>query len=167
MKQKVVGKAKRIETIDILRGFFIFSIIVVHLARFPNGYDVLTGRGILWVTNSEGFFLMSGMLIGLVRGRKALHVPFKEVAQKLFKRGLMLYIWTIGLTLLFTAIALKSGLVTIKPGVWEGAITWRLFIESTTFQYVYSWADFLQYYSVYLLLSIPATPFKPKMISSN
>lgn len=156
MKQKVIEKAKRIETIDILRGFFIFSIIVVHLARFPNGYDVLTGRGILWVTNSEGFFLMSGMLIGLVRGRKALHLPFKEVAQKLFKRGLMLYVWTIGLTLLFTAIALTSGLATIKPGVWEGAITWSLFVQSATFQYVYSWADFLQYYSVYLWLSIPA-----------
>lgn len=156
MKQKIVEKAKRIETIDILRGFFIFSIVVVHLARFPNGYDVLTGRGILWVTNSEGFFLMSGMLIGLVRGRKALALPFKEVASKLFKRGLMLYAWTIGLTLLFTAIALKSGLVTIKPGVWEGAITWSLLVQSATFQYVYSWADFLQYYSIYLWLSIPA-----------
>lgn len=156
MKQKVIEKAKRIETIDILRGFFIFSIIVVHLARFPNGYDAFTGRGILWVTNSEGFFLMSGMLIGMVRGRKDMALPFKTVARKLFKRGLMLYVWTIGLTLLFTFFALQSGLATIKPGVWQGAISWQLLVDSATFKYVYSWADFLQYYSVYLLLSIPA-----------
>lgn len=156
MTKKAPEKSKRIETIDILRGFFIFSIIVVHLARFPNGYDVITGRGILWVTSSEGFFLMSGMLIGMIRGRKDIELPFKEVARKLFKRSLMLYVWTIGLTLLFTAVALKSGLVTIKPGVWQGAISWRILFDSATFRYVYSWADFLQYYSIYLFLSIPA-----------
>lgn len=155
MAKETSVKQKRIETIDILRGFFIFSIIVVHLARFPNGYDIFTGRGILWVTNSEGFFLMSGMLIGLVRGRKALSQPFKEVAKKLLKRGAMLYVWTIGLTLLFTFFALQSGLATIKPGVWEDPITWRILFDSATFQYVYSWADFLQYYSIYLFASIP------------
>jgi hypothetical protein len=81
MTKKAPEKPKRIETIDILRGFYIFSIIVVHLARFPNGYDIFTGRGILWATNSEGFFLMSGMLIGIIRGRKDGSLPFKEVAK--------------------------------------------------------------------------------------
>jgi hypothetical protein len=149
-------KLERIEAIDILRGYFILAIIIVHLSYFPNGYDLITGRGQLWVTNSEGFFFLSGTLIGLVRGRKAISKPFKVVATKLASRGFMLYAWTIGLTFLFTAVALVSQLNTVKPGVWQGAIDWYLIRDTLLFRYEYSWADFLQYYSVYLLFSIPA-----------
>lgn len=46
----------RIHTIDILRGFFMFMIIVDHLELFPNGFDFLTGRGLLWMSAAEGFF---------------------------------------------------------------------------------------------------------------
>ena len=78
---------QRIDTIDILRGFFIFMIVVDHLELFPSGFDILTGRGLLWMSAAEGFFFLSGMMIGMVRGRKVQHWPMRAVSKKLFSRA--------------------------------------------------------------------------------
>ncbi len=149
---------RRIVTIDILRGFFIFMIIVDHLERFPSGFDFFTGRGLLWMSAAEGFFFLSGVMIGIIRGRKESNEPFAEVAHKLLKRALILFAWTIGMTLVFTWLAHLIGPnPNLKADVWQGGIV-QLLLHSATLQYVYSWADFLRYYAVYLVLSIAAIP---------
>lgn len=146
----------RITTIDILRGFFIFMIIVDHLERFPSGFDFATGRGLLWMSAAEGFFFLSGMMIGLIRGRKEQHEPMVDVSYKLLKRSLVLFGWTVGMTLLFTWVAHAIGPnPQLKSDVWQGDFG-QLIWHTLTLQYVYSWSDFLRYYSVYLALSIPA-----------
>lgn len=147
---------QRIITIDILRGFFIFMIIVDHLERFPNGFDFLTGRGLLWMSAAEGFFFLSGMMVGIIRGRKMQTKPFGQVAQTLVKRSLILYAWTIGMTLLFSFIALAIGPnPQLKADVWQGNIMNMLW-HTVSLQYVYSWSDFLRYYAVYLFIAIGA-----------
>lgn len=147
---------KRIVTIDILRGFFIFMIIVDHLGMFPNGFDLITGRGFMWVSAAEGFFFLSGMMVGLIRGRKDQDKPFWSIAGKLFKRSLVLYAWTIGLTAFFTFVAMAVGPHPgLKDEPWQGGVLHMLW-DNITLQYVYSWADFLRYYCIYLMLAIAA-----------
>lgn len=146
----------RIHTIDLLRGYFILVIIVDHLERFPSGFDALTGRGQLWVSAAEGFFFLSGMMIGLIRGRKDREKPLSDVAKTLAKRAAILYAWCVGLTLLFTWATLQGMLGDyVKPGLLDTAFADTL-LQSLSLQYVYSWSDFLRYYAVYLLASIPA-----------
>lgn len=130
-------------------------IVIDHLERFPSGFDVVTGRGQLWVSAAEGFFFLSGMMIGLIRGRKEAKRPFLYVASALSKRALILYAWCVGLTLLFTWATLQ-GLTGdyVKPGLWQGSV-WDLVAHSVSLQYVYSWADFLKFYAVYLVFSMP------------
>lgn len=147
---------KRIVTVDILRGFFIFMIIVDHLGMFPNGFDLFTGRGFLWVSAAEGFFFISGMMIGIIRGRKDINKPIKEISVKLLKRSLILYGWTIALTVFFTSVAMITGPNSgLKDEPWQGSFVQMLW-HDITLQYVYSWADFLRYYSVYLAISVIA-----------
>lgn len=86
--------------------------------------------------------------------RKRLQAPFKSVAKKLLRRSLSLYLWCIATTLLFALLAL---LFAGNPGLKSGGIGEISFLslirEVTTFQFVYGWADFLQYYAVFMLFS--------------
>src|ERR1700757_4441609 len=98
---KVAG---RIEALDYLRGFFILVIIVDHVWRWPNLFQYASGRGELWASAAEGFIIISGLLVGYVRGRKSLKKPLRDVSKKLVLRGLMLYVWVI-ITTVILAVA--------------------------------------------------------------
>ena len=151
MKKEILG---RIVGIDIIRGYFLFVILVDHLGRTFSGYDFFTGGGQQWVSAAEGFFFVSGVMIGLIRGRKLRDQPFSITVKKLLERSFQLYIWAIGLTLLFTLIAhlfiTNSGL---KTGFFQNEPLWKLLTHTVTLRYNYGWADFLNYYAIYLLLS--------------
>src|SRR6218665_421663 len=99
---KIVKKEKseRILTFDLLRGYFLCVILFNHLQFYPNGFDLLTGRGVLYVSTAEGFFLVSGIVLGIVRGRKLLNQPFNVAAKLLWKRALQLYTTSLVLTFL-------------------------------------------------------------------
>lgn len=148
-------KSSRILTFDLMRGYFLVAIILDHLKFFPNGLDWWAARGDLFVTTAEGFFLISGIVLGIVRGSKLLHEPFKHVAKLLLKRGVQLYITTIILVLLFTLIGwlfmnnagLKSGIIAPTTNIFD--VLWQI----VTLQYFYGWADYLRLYAIFLLAS--------------
>lgn len=158
MSEPVVPAKKqssRIATFDLLRGYFLIVILCNHLALFPNIFTPLTGEGILYVSSAEGFFLISGIVLGIVRGQKLVHRPFGEAASKLFKRSVQLYATSIALTLLFTLIA---WLLAGHAGVKYGAYTPRgdllgLIWDTVTYQYIYGWADFLRHYALFIFVS--------------
>ena len=143
---------ERIHSFDLMRGFFLIVILLDHLAYYPSGLDIFTGRGLLYISAAEGFFLISGIVLGIVRGRKLLKKPFKVAAKLLLKRSLQLYIEATILTLLFTLIAwLFEG----NPGLKYGAATtdvpiWSVIWQTITMQYTYGWADFLRYYALFM-----------------
>lgn len=145
--------SKRILTFDLLRGYFLVAILLNHLSRYPNGLDWVAMRGWMFVSAAEGFFLVSGILLGIVRGGKMANRPFGAVMKATMARGVHLYAWAVGLTLLFTFIGwqfigaerLKDGLMGPEVGVWQ--IAW----SALTFQYLYGWADFLRFYALFLL----------------
>ena len=52
-----------------MRGYLILVIVSVHLAYYPSLLGVFDGRGQLWTSEAEGFFFISGLLIGIIRRR--------------------------------------------------------------------------------------------------
>lgn len=131
------------------------AIILDHLAFYPNGLDWWTGRGQLYVSAAEGFFLISGIVLGIVRGSKLVDKPFAIVSSLLLKRAMQLYITAIVLMLLFTFIGwlfldnpgLKAGIRLPTENIWDilkGAIT---------FEYIYGWADYLRLYALFIFAS--------------
>lgn len=149
-------KIPRIMTFDILRGWFLVGILIDHLAFFPNGLDWWSARGGLFVTMAEGFFLISGIILGIIRGAKLVDEPFRVVAKLLVKRGFQLYVTAVVLTLIFTALGLTifAGWTGLKPDIIPATTSvWEILWKSITFQYFYGWADYLRLYAVFLLVS--------------
>lgn len=145
----------RINAFDLLRGWCLIVISSDHLMRFPSLFDPLTGRGLLWVTAAEGFFFISGALVGIVRGRKMHTDGLMTAARQLWSRAGKLYIASIILTLLFTVLAYYFQSVggNVKGGLEHFGSIWEMLWRTMTLQYNYGWTDFLNYYVVFLLLS--------------
>ncbi len=75
----------RIAAFDILRGFFLCVIIIDHLYLFPNAFQIITGLGQLWVSAAEGFFIISGILVGYLYYTR----PLVRVLQRAIKLGVL------------------------------------------------------------------------------
>jgi hypothetical protein len=145
----------RIVTFDIMRGFFLIAIIVDHIAFFPSLLDFWGMRGYLLVSTAEGFFLLSGIVLGLVRGAKLIDAPFKDVTKLVLKRALTLFITYFVLVVGFTLIAwyVYPGNPNIKYGVMADHSLLKLIWDTITMQYTYGWADYLRFYAVFIALS--------------
>ncbi|MGV9001477.1 MAG: OpgC domain-containing protein [Candidatus Saccharimonadaceae bacterium] len=148
-------KSKRILTFDLLRGYFLCVILFNHLEYYPSGLGWITGKGFLYVSTAEGFFLVSGIVLGIVRGRKLLNQPFKVAAKLLWKRALQLYVTSIVLSFLFTFI---GQLFIGNPGLKYGIYTdwnnwWELLWHTINLSYSYGWADFLRLYAIFLFFA--------------
>jgi hypothetical protein len=144
----------RLIVLDYLRGFFIIVIIIDHLSRWPSVFGALTGQAWLWVTAAEGFVIISGLLVGYIRGFKNRALPMMTVTKKLVSRAALLYAWSIIGTLAYSAIIWNIPLVGGAPGMpiatgdW-----WGLIVAVVTLQYTYVWVHFLTLYAIFLAVS--------------
>lgn len=154
-KAETASPKKRILTFDLMRGFFLISIILNHLQWYPNFLEWATYRGGLFVSTAEGFFLISGIVLGIVRGRKLLHMPFRDAAKLLLVRGVQLYAVSIILMLAFTFIGwFFMGNPGLKPGIRPSdQPLLEIIIGALSFEYIYGWADFLRLYTIFLIMS--------------
>lgn len=152
MTQMLPAKGERILSLDLMRGYFLLVILLDHLFRFPSVFEFFTGRGQLWVSAAEGFFIISGLLIGYLYGPK-MATAFKHILLKIWKRAAKLYFCSIGLTILFTVWGHFLPGNAIKSGIWTGGGSGELVWKILTLQYVYGWADFVAYYVVFLLFA--------------
>ncbi|MGB4768579.1 MAG: OpgC domain-containing protein [Candidatus Saccharimonas sp.] len=155
MPKAVKAISSRILALDLMRGWFLIAILLDHLQYFPNGLDILTGRGQLYVSAAEGFFLISGIVLGIVRGRKLLDKPFRVAATLLLKRGVQLYITAV---LLFFIFTFMGWLFIDNPGIKPGIRPidqnfWEIIHGAFTLNYIYGWADYLRLYAVFLIAS--------------
>lgn len=148
-------KPERIRTFDLMRGYFLCVILLDHLFYYPNGLDAFTGRGILYVSTAEGFFVVSGIVLGMVRGAKLIAQPFSVALKLLWKRAFQLYFTSIILTFLFTLVGqFFLGNEGLKYGIYtEWSSWWELIFKTVTFQYTYGWADFLRLYAVFIFFA--------------
>lgn len=142
---------RRIHELDFLRGFFIVIIVIDHLQRWPSPLSYITGEGRMWVSAAEGFFIISGLLIGYLRGYKGTRQSLKTLSRMLIERAAKLYIWSVIIT--FAAVALISlghydaSLMPKLPEVSGLAYVWQVITQ----QYVFDWIYFLRLYWMMLL----------------
>jgi hypothetical protein len=145
---------KRIFALDYLRGFFIIVIIIDHLWRWPNIFALVSGRGELWASAAEGFVIISGLLVGYVRGYKNRKLPLWDVSKKLVFRGVLLYIWMLITSLTLVAV---SWLLSFKGNIAHIPIEsgdWSTLVASTLrFDYVHTLTHFLYLYAIFLVVA--------------
>lgn len=146
--------SQRLLALDYLRGFFIVVIIIDHLWRWPSLYEAITGKGQLWVTAAEGFVIISGLLVGYIRGYKNRDTPLLEVSVKLWKRALLLYLWLVIMSLVYTALMWyvptqgTTVWIEIAKGDWN-----TLIMSSITMTDVHTWVYFLYIYALLLAVT--------------
>ena len=152
--QKPKSAAKRILALDYLRGFFILIIIIDHLWRWPNVFEVISGRGELWASAAEGFVIISGLLVGYVRGFKNRKLPLLTVSKTLIKRGALLYLWMLITTL---ALTVASWTLTFKGAVAHVPVAqydWHSLLASALrLDYTHTLTHFLYLYAIFLVLA--------------
>lgn len=157
-----VPKTQRILTLDLLRGFFLLVIMIDHIELYPNIWDFFTGKGRLWVSAAEGFFFMSGLLIGMMYKRR-LHLGMKFIFKKMWTRAVQLYIVGVGFTLLYVSWVVFTHHSPIKdslplPFPWHHYI-----VQALLMRFTYGWADFLVRFALLMF----AAPFVFFLLSKN
>jgi hypothetical protein len=144
-------QTQRFHTLDLLRGFFIVIIIVDHLSRWPSVFEFISGRALLWVTAAEGFVIISGLLVGFIRGRKDSQRSFKEVTLTLWRRALTLYIWAVIGSIVYTVALWYIPLTGGAPGLPYQRGDWGgLIVDSLALSYTFVWIYFLKLYALFL-----------------
>ena len=152
--ESVAEKRPRIVALDIMRGFFIAVIVIDHLAWNFNFFEPITGANMLWVSAAEGFFVISGILVGYIYYSKIGKYP-KAVFKKLWSRALLLYLLAVSTTLLFTALAysLKSyGTGIVPDGLRIDSIQ-NITIAALSFNYLYGLSDFPARYALLMVFA--------------
>lgn len=116
---------------------------------FPSLFEVFTGRGEMWASAAEGFFMISGMLVGYVYGPRMVQSAW-AATKKIWKRAFLLYALTVLLTFLFVWWGNGSDVTHVKEGLWLSPNLPEFFFKTVTMQYYYGWADFLPYYAIFM-----------------
>lgn len=147
----------RIAELDLLRGFFIFAIILDHAQHLPDIHMYVTGQGKLWVSAAEGFFLISGLLTGYIRGFRQLDYSMWHQTKKLVSRGLMLYVWAVLITLLAVALIgwLPVGLNSVArpPAGYQAADLSTYLMNVFSTEFTFDWIYFLRLYAIIMVVA--------------
>ncbi len=87
--------------LDLLRGLCLLKMAFNHLPPTrAHGWQNWLG----WVSAAEGFFFISGAVVGIVYGRKMLTAGWAHVRRSLVNRALYLYLANLALLLLFLGL---------------------------------------------------------------
>ncbi len=144
--------SRRILAFDLLRGIFLLVILIDHVELYPSFFDFLTGKGRLWVSAAEGFFFISGLLIGMVYKRR-LHKGMKFIFLKIWQRGAELYIASAVLTFLFVAWALWANDPYLKDGLPLPFHWPHIIFETFLMRFGFGWADFLARFAILMIFA--------------
>src|SRR6185295_17340977 len=74
-----------------------------------NPLYLVSGKQSLWVTAAEGFVLISGFLVGMLRGDEARTAGIGAASKHLLRRAAVLALWSALLTIGFRAISEATG----------------------------------------------------------
>lgn len=148
-------KRERIAAFDIMRGIFMASIVINHLGA-AYGFSLLvllTGGGGLPVSAAEGFFILSGFMVGYVYAPKML-TNRRSTTKHIRKRAALLYLLSVIFTLLYTAWAIRQPTQQeVLAPYPKGTVSF--FYNTFLLRYTYGWTDFLARYAVFMAI----TPF--------
>lgn len=148
----VSAKPNRILAFDLLRGYFLMVIMIDHIELYPNILDFFTGKGRLFVSAAEGFFFLSGLLIGIVYKRR-LALGTKFIFGKIWRRAFQLYLGSIVLTLFYVALAVYTHRTGVKYGLpvpmdWDHVLK-----ETFLLRFAFGWSDFLARFAILMIFA--------------
>lgn len=149
------AKKSRFVTLDVLRGYFMLVIIVDHLNRFPSWFAWITGQGRLWISAGEGFFIISGLLVGYTRGFKKRNASMRHVTGLLYKRAAILYASSVVASSLLLILTLHAHFpVALQPSVVvpRNSLSTAIY-QILTLHYVFEWVYFLKFYIAAFLIA--------------
>jgi len=154
MNKVLVENKQRLMVLDVLRGLFVVGLIIIHLRLYPNLLLTISGRSKLWLSVGEGFFAVSGFLLGYLN-RYSWFVDPIVSSKKLWKRSFKLYLWSIFTTLFFTIWGNLFPVGLVKESLWQitSSNIGEMIMKTLSFRYVYGWADYLVFYTIYIFLT--------------
>lgn len=145
---------ERILALDLLRGAFLIEIIANHIIWSPSIYILIGGGGQLPASAAEGFFAISGLLVGYLYGPRILK-DTRGTVRKLWRRAGLLYVLAVSFTVIFTLWGLTDP-AHAKDGVtffsFDNTIS-QFLVHTFTLHYEYGWADFLGRYAIFMLFA--------------
>ncbi len=146
--------------IDGLRGFFLVFMLINHLV-FQGDYwmQQVNHNKLAFVEDAQGFVFLSGLMIGLVYGRKMLKLGYEEGRAQVWRRAFQLYRYAMGIVvavLVARALLLGAG---VAWGNWLGHTSLpgdplRL-AAVATFLFQPTVMDILPQYVLYMLVAPP------------
>ena len=97
----------RYTVLDGWRGFFLIFMVLVHTNQtFHAVLGKLNHHYFGWVEDAQGFIFISGLVVGLVYGRKLDKISFDAMRDAMWKRCREIYKYHAGLILIFLLAAL-------------------------------------------------------------
>lgn len=148
-KKKV--NRERILALDLLRGAFLLEIIAFHIIWSPSLFIFITGGSRLPASAAEGFFTISGLLVGYLYGPKVLKET-RKIFTKIWKRAALLYGLSVFFTIFYTAWAILEPESSKYATMWVGDPS-EFFRKTFMLTYTFGWADFLSRYAVFMLFA--------------
>jgi hypothetical protein len=145
-------RSQRDATLDLLRGYFLAVMIVDHLLSFPSLFEVFTGRGRMWASAAEGFFAVSGFLVGSVRGSEARAGRSREATAKLLRRAGQLYVWSVGATSAYLLVGRFLAWPLVSAALGQSGPL-MMMAKVLSLQYTYERLDMLPLYILFLALA--------------
>jgi len=142
---------ERILALDLLRGTFLVEIIVAHIAWHPSLLTFISGGNQLVASAAEGFFTISGLLVGYLYGPRVLG-DTKKIFKKIWKRAFLLYCLATFFTLFYTAWAIMEPHSAAYQMIYtRGGL--RFLVDTFTLRYAFGWAEFLNRYAMFMLFA--------------
>lgn len=130
----------------------MICIVVNHNAGWsPSFINIFTGQGALFASAAEGFFTISGILVGYIYGPKILKNK-KQILLKLWRRAGILYVLTVTFTVVFTVWDILAPDVNFRLTPWSGSIT-DFIIQTLTLQFAFGWHEFLRQYAIFMFIA--------------
>lgn len=143
---------ERILAFDLLRGTFLLIIVTTHIAWRPSLFTFAGGGGLLFASAAEGFFAISGILVGYLYAPKILKQT-KKIFLKIWKRAALLYFLATFFTFFYVAWATLAGPDNIGHHMLYGREPWRFLVDTFTMRYAFGWAEFLNRYALFMLFA--------------
>ncbi|MCM2291248.1 OpgC domain-containing protein [Allorhizobium sp. BGMRC 0089] len=148
---------KRLDVLDGMRGYFLVFMMLNHLI-FTGDYLLVqvNQRNLVFVEDAQGFVFMSGLLVGLVYGKKMLKNGYAAARKKIWARAFELYRYAMGIILIVLAARF------VLPGSTQ---IWHDWLGEThlddplrmgsiaTFLFQPTFMDILPQYIVYMLFA--------------
>lgn len=135
--------------IDLLRGFFVFAMIVDHV-RGASPLYLITGGNRFYTSAAEGFILTSGLVAGLVYRRLIERNGMGPTLLKVLQRAGVLYLLTIALTLIILPISELLNLPWAQG--LDRSNPFRLLVSVLTLHQTYYLVDVMLLYTILFLV---------------